>query len=357
MPVKSPLERLIAMPHRFTFDAAARLLLAASKAAPPRTGARDDQIAFVATPVLSQPVAEVTAAALPAGRIKARLVTPLLGLVGPSGVMPRWYTELVAQAVRAKSHGIVDFFDLLGQRFIMGFVRAGIKYRLHRSAETGPGAGHDEQPAEEPIGAALLAFTGYGTPHLADRLAAGADALRHYAGYFATRPRSADRLAQMLSDYLERRVEIVEFAGAWLPVPPEQQSRLPQGRLAGAFHTLGVDAAIGTRSWDQQARFIVRIGPLHRAAFETLLPDQPRLRELVSLVRAYVGWEADFAINLLLAVDEIPALRMAGAGTDAGGAPRLGWTSWLPSGTDKLSGRTYAADSVFSAAAVEALHG
>ncbi|WP_297488049.1 type VI secretion system baseplate subunit TssG [Acidocella sp.] len=352
MSAKSPLEHLKALPQAFRFDAAVRLLLAAAKAAPPgpnAPGGQDDQIAFIATPVLSQPVAEITAVELPAAGRKARLTSPMLGLVGPSGVMPRWYTELVAQAARAKSRAIVDFFDLLGQRLIMGFARAGTKYRLHRSAEMAL----LDHGREEPIGAALLAFTGYGTAHLADRLPAGADALRHYAGYFAARPRAADRLAQMVSDYLGRRAEIIEFAGAWLPVPADQQSRLPRGRLAGAFHALGVDAAIGTRAWDQQARFIVRIGPLNRPDFEALLPDRPALRELVSLIRAYVGWEADFAINLVLSVSEIPPLRMAGR--EEAAAPRLGWTSWLPSSTSHLRGQDTADETMFSATMVEAL--
>lgn len=341
MTVKSPLERLKSVPQAFRFDAAVRLLLAASKS----SARSDDKIAFISTPVLSQPVAEITEAELPEGRQRAKLTTPMIGLIGPSGVMPRWYTELVAQAARAKSRGIVDFFDLLAQRFVSAFAQAGAKYRLHRSSETAPG--------QEPIGNAVLAFTGFGTAHMAGRLPAGPDALRHYAGFFATRPRSADRLACMISDYLGRNAEVIEFAGAWLMVPPDQQSRLPRGRVPGAFHELGANLAIGTRAWDQQARFIVRVGPLNRAAFEALLPDRKRLRELVSLIRAYVGWEADFAINLILASTEIPALRMAGTGI--ADAPRLGWTSWLPSPTGTLRGQVYAGDAMFSATLVESL--
>ena len=237
----------------------------------------------------------------------------------------------------------------MAQRFITAFARAGIKYRLHRSAET---ALLEDMP-EEPIGAALLAFTGFGTAHLAERLPAGSDVLRHYAGFLAAWPRSADRLANMISDYLGRRADVIEFAGAWLTLPPDQQSRLPRGRLPGAFHELGVNAAIGTRAWDQQARFVVRVGPLNRREFEELLPDQKRLGELVSLIRAYVGWEADFAINLVLAAPEIPPLRLAGAG--GGAAPRLGWTSWLPSQTTNLRGQDSADEAIFSATLVEAL--
>jgi type VI secretion system protein ImpH len=345
MPPQSPLERLKSLPQTFRFDAAVRLLLAASK----NTAHHDDKIAFISTPLLSQPVAEITAATPPTDGKRAQLTTPMIGLIGPSGVMPRWYTELVAQAARAKSRGIVDFFDLLAQRFITAFTRAGIKYRLHRSAEA---AALQHQPSE-PIGDALLAFTGYATAHLAERLEAGPDALRHYAGFFAARPRSADRLASMISDYLGRRVDVIEFAGAWAAIPPDQQSQLPRGRFPGAYHELGVNLAIGTRAWDQQARFIVRVGPLNRAEFEALLPDQPRLRELVSLIRAYVGWESDFAINLVMASPEIPPLRMASATADS--APRLGWTSWLPTSTGALRGAVTADDAVFGATAVEAL--
>ncbi len=344
MKLRSPLEALKAEPRKFRFDAAVRLLFAAAGAQD-----TDDKVRFHAPASLAQPVAEVNAVDLPRENVPGRLTSPLIGLTGASAVMPRWYTALVAQALRQQGRALGDFFDLLAQRLIDAFAAAGIKYRLHRSAE----AALLKDGAEEPIGAGILALTGFGTAHLADRLAAGADPLRHYAGFFASRPRSADRLASMISDYLGRRVEIIEFAGAWLPLGPDQQSRLPRGRLPGAFHALGLDAAIGTRAWDQQARFIVRVGPLNRAAFEVLLPGQKRLAEVVSLIRAYVGWEADFAVNLVLAVAEIPELRMAGAGVSA--PPRLGWTTWLPSTTGQLTGRKFADEAVFGATMVESM--
>jgi type VI secretion system protein ImpH len=340
---KSPLETLVAAPQKFRFDAAFRLLIAA------RPGPEDDDsVKFIASSLLSQPAAEVTRVEAAEGNRTATMSSPLIGLIGPSGVMPRWYTELVAQSVRVRSRAIADFFDLLAQRLITAFARAGIKYRLHRAAEAADQAG-----TQEKIGEGILAFTGFGTAHLADRLAAGPDVLKHYSGFFAARPRSADRLAAMVSDYLGRRAEIIEFAGAWLTVPPDQQSCLPKGRRPGAFHELSVNAAIGTRAWDAQARFIVRVGPLTRPEFEALLPDQPHLCELVSLIRAYVGWEADFAVNLVLAAAEIPPLQMAGAG--AAGAPRLGWTSWVPTATGAIRGRTVVDDAVFGAALVESL--
>ncbi len=298
---------------------------------------------------LAQPGVEVVAAEAGSRRKRAKLVTTVFGLTGASSVLPRWYTELLAQAVRLKNNALIDFFDLLSQRFAVAFARAGIKYRLHRSAETVGLSGSEL----EPFSAALLALTGYATGHLEERLPAGAEALCHYAGYFAARPRSSERLTCMAGDYIGRKVTITEFCGAWLVLTPDQQSRMPAGVAAGAFHQLGVDCAIGTRAWDQQACFILHIGPLKREEFEVLLPDRKRLKQLTSLVRAYVGWEADFAINLRLDVAEIPPLRLADRGEK--GAPRLGWTSWLPSDTRHLRGQLSADEAVFSAVLIEGL--
>ncbi len=346
------MQRLLGKPHLFRFDAAVRLLLMAR---PPAADASDavqdihDGLRFTTPASLTQPAAEVSAVHLPDETRPGAISGPMIGLIGASGVMPRWYTELVAQAVRARNRAIADFFDLLAQRLVLAFAMAGAKYRLNRSAEAAlrRGAG------PEPIGSGLLALTGYGTAHLAERLAAGPEPLQPYAGFFASRPRSADRLASMVSDYLGRRVEIQEFAGAWLTISPDQQSRMPRGKIPGAYNALGRDTAIGTRAWDQQARFIVRIGPLNRREFEDLLPDRGRLAALVSLIRAYVGWETDFAVNLVLSAPEIPEMQMAGPGVAA--PPRLGWTSWLPSTTGQLTGRLLADEAMFGATLVESL--
>jgi type VI secretion system protein ImpH len=338
----SPLDVLKREPHRFTFDAAFRLL---------RFGANphdDDRVRITGATSLAQPTAEVTAATPVTDDAPAQLNTTVIGLLGASGVMPRWYTELVIHAVRARARAIADFFDIISQRLVTAFARAGTKYRLHLSAEDAHHSG-----ADDAIGASLLALTGFGTAHLADRLLAGPDVLQHYAGYFSARPRAAERLRALISDYLGRPADIIEFAGAWLTVPPDQQTRMPRGRIPGAFNQLGVDAAIGTRAWDQQARFIVRVGPLTRREFENLLPDQQKLPALVSLIRAYVGWEADFAVNLVLLTTEIPPLRLA---THATTAPRLSWTTWLPDTTTHLRGTT-TATATFGATLVEGLRG
>jgi type VI secretion system protein ImpH len=275
----------------------------------------------------------------------------MIGLTGAMGVLPRFYSETLATTLRDRSYALHDFLDLLGHRFIALFARAGIKYRLPRAAETArevqPRETHEGGQAVDSISLGILALTGFATPHLTDRLAVGIEPLLHYAGFFAARPRSAERLGAMVADWLGHPVEVVQFAGGWLPLPREERSRLPVGRQPGAWNQLGKDAAIGVRSWDVQARIVLRVGPLNRAAFEALLPDQPGLARLVSLARAFLGYETGFAINPVLIREDIPALILQ---PGAPSAPRLGWNTWVP-GTEKA--RQNGVEPMFEAELVE----
>jgi type VI secretion system protein ImpH len=194
----------------------------------------------------------------------------------------------------------------------------------------------------------LLALTGYGTAGLTPRLLTGADPILHYAGLFAMRPRSAERLGVLLSDWLGMRVEVIEFAGAWLNMPPDQRTRVGAN---GQFNRLAHDAAIGTRAWDPQARIILRIGPLDLAGFQRVLPDRIALHRMVALTRAYLGYELGFAINPVLAGREIPPLRLDSTSDPP---PRLGWNTWVIAPRPGVAQRDDAADAIFEAEVIEA---
>ncbi len=332
---RSALGWLAAEPRRFRFDAAVRVLTRARRAQDPA-----DAVRFHSPAGLVYPPADVLDVRQP-GDSPPEVTVGLMGLFGPSGVLPRYYSEVVTQALRSRSTALRDFLDLLAHRFVAFFARGGIKYRPARAAETAA-------RSQDQVARVLLALTGYGTPHLADRLAAGTEPLLHYAGLFALRPRSADRLGALTSDWLGMRVEVVEFAGAWLPLPPDQRTRLARN---GAWCRLGVDAAAGVRAWDPQARIILRIGPLDLKGFQRLLPDRIALHRLVSLVRAYVGYELGFAINPVLAAHDVPPLRLDATSDPP---PRLGWNTWVPGPDGGFIARGDAADAVFEAEVIEA---
>lgn len=334
MTVRSVLAGLAATPRRFRFDAAVRVLGWARRTADPAEAVR-----FRTPSGLVYPPADVLEVEGP------EVTIGLMGLTGPSGVLPRSYSELVTASRRGRSTALHVFLDLLGHRFVAFFARAGMKYRPARAAEAAALPGGSDV---DPVAQALLALTGHGTAHLAARLSAGTAPVQHYAGLFAMRPRSAERLGAMLSDWLGMPVQVEEFAGAWLALPVDQRTRIGAG---GVFNRLSADAAAGVRAWDPQARFVLQIGPLDRAGFARLLPDRGLLHRLVSLTRAYVGMELGFAVNPVLAASAVPPLRLD---AEADPAPRLGWNTWLPVPEGSIVPRGDAADAVFEAEVIEA---
>lgn len=314
----SVLARLFAEPWRFGFDAAVRLLMRARRQPDPGEAVR-----FRTIPGMAYPPADI-ARATP-GQPPEIGVT-MAGLTGPSGVLPRFFTEQVVQQARARSEGLHRFLDMLGHRMIAAFAQAGIKYRPARSAEqTALGQGTD------PHRGVLLALVGEAELALSrpdrendrpenDRREQ--DTMLFYAGLFTAWPRSADRLEAMLSEWMGQTVSVLQFQGAWLALPVSERSRLPKGRARGQFNRLGHDAAVGERSWDPHGRVVIRIDQMSLDTFRTLQPDRPDAVRLLGLVRAYLGPAIDCAINPVLRRDQVP-----GCALGAGG--RLGWDTWL----------------------------
>lgn len=349
----APLERLATNPQRFGFDAGVRVLLYAAHATDPGCVVR-----FRSVTGLAYPPADILELNLKDEGLPPDMVVSVMGLTGPSGVMPRSYTEIVNTTLRSRADLLRDFLDTLSHRMLALFASAGTKYRPHRISEISDLSGPLADSRDNPLTGVLLSLTGYGTAHLADRMTAGREPLMHYAGFLTTQPRSAERLGALVSDWLGCPVEVCEFVGAWLPLPADQRTRLPGRGLEGQFNRLGVamgvdneadrmDATIGVRAWDTQAGIVLRIGPLDHAGFTALLPDRPQLVRLVALVRAYLGYATGFAINPVARAVAVRDLRLC-----ADPAPRLGWNTWL---TAQAGSRTQdAADAVFEAEVVEA---
>lgn len=331
------LQELLDVPSRFSFDAAVAVMMRASGQGDPGTAIRFQApvgLAFVPSDVLAVRPSSAGFTAM----------IGMLALTGPAGALPRPYTEIVNAEHRQRSTALASFLDVLAQRPIAQFAAAGIKYRPHRAADAAALGSGAAGSAQDGLRNSLLALTGYADPGLLARLRPGADPVLFYAGAFAARPRSADRLAAILSDWLGQKVEVEQFAGTWLELGRDQMTALPKAG-AGQFNRLGVDAAAGARAWDVQSRIVLRIGPLELSQFKALSPGGALLAPLASLTRAYLGDEVGFAFNPVLAAHAVPAPALGPA------APcHLGWTSWLP-----VSGRRNrdAADAKFTAGNAE----
>lgn len=253
------------------------------------------------------------------GNGQPQMSVAFMGLTGPQGVLPRHYTELLLERTRHKDFTLRDFLDIFNHRFISLFYRAWEKYRFPLAYERAVLRGQDY----ESLSLYLFDFIGIGTRGLRGRLDVEEDTLLFYAGLLAQQPHSASALEAALGDYFGVPVRMAQFTGEWLPLSKENRSSLG---LKGANNSLGVSTVLGSRFWDQQAKFRTRIGPLTFRQFSEFLPSGSGFQPLVQLTRFFVGQELDFDVQLILKGAEVPYCRLGRAGDDT---VRLGWSSWL----------------------------
>jgi type VI secretion system protein ImpH len=283
----------------------------------------------------------------PSGEDSAVMTVAFLGLTGPSGVLPRHYTELLTRIERlAKSsekHALRDWLDLFNHRLIGLFYRAWTKYRFPSAYSRREFAWREPDTFTE----AVFSLAGLGFPSLKQRLRVSTTSgdifsrhecvlaeikdlsLLRYSGLLAQRPRTASNLGQLLRDYIALPVEVEQFDGQWLVLESENRTQLA-AQIGN--NQLGVSAIAGERVWDRQSKIRLRIGPLDYRQFAELLPDQSPQPErktffvLCHLARLYLGPETDFRVQLVLRRDELPPCRLS---DDAETGPRLGWNAWL----------------------------
>ncbi len=265
---------------------------------------------------LSFPASEIQSIIWREGKPPWVLVN-FMGMTGPLGVLPLYYTALVVDRLRAGDTALRDFLDLFNHRMISLFYQAWGKYRFTIAYERGE---------RDRFSHHLLDLIGLGTPGLQDRQAVLDDSLLYYAGLLAQRPSSAAALRQMLSDYFDVPVEIEQFAGAWYRLDPGTQCCLESGN--GYSEQLGLGAVVGDEIWDQQSRVRIKLGPLTLSQYLDFLPNGTAYEPLRALTSFYSSEELDFEVQLILKQDEVPRCEL---GSEGETAPQLGWVTWMKS--------------------------
>jgi type VI secretion system protein ImpH len=302
--------------HLFSFLQAVRLLEAIHpERTPPGEGTdpASEVVRFRSAVRLGFPASDVDEVRRGEAGDPAEMTVHVLGLAGLHGPLPAAVTELAMERAFHGDRALRDFLDLFNHRLVSLLYRARKKYR----PALDPGA-----PGRGRIATVLLALIGLGTPHLAGRMGVQDRSLLPYAGFLLTRPRPTVGLVRMLEDCFGIPVGIRERLGTWHALEPIDVTRLGAG---GQNRALGVDTILGSRVWDQAARFELRLGPLDFDELQSFLPGGHAHGPLTSLVRFAVREELEFTLRLTLKAAEVPDLRLGGSGTGS----RLGWTSWL----------------------------
>jgi type VI secretion system protein ImpH len=271
---------------------------------------------FGAHPSVSFPPSQLRSITFKEGG-PARMTVNFMGLTGPLGVLPHYYTELVIVRERAKDAALRDFFDIFNHRMISLFFQAWQKYRFTVAYERGE---------LDRFSHHLLDLVGLGTEGLQDRQAVSDESLIYYAGLLAQWPRSASALRQVLTDYFDVPVEIEQFAGGWFKLDKETQCCFDDGNSFS--QQLGVGSVVGDEIWDQQSSVRVKLGPLTLTQYQDFLPNGTAYRPLHGLLGFFAGAEFDFEVQLILKRGEVPACEL---GAEGDAMPQLGWVTWMKS--------------------------
>lgn len=273
---------------------------------------------FVAHPSFAFPASEIQELDLPPNDDSpATMKVNFMGLSSPQGVLPTPYTELIIERTQKKDHALRDFLDLFNHRLISFFYRAWEKHHFFVSYELG------EPDSVSPV---MMSLLGLGTEGLGGRQLVPDQALIFYSGLLTQKPRSAQNLKQLLTDYFHVRVEIEQFVGTWVPLRRIDQTMLDESE--SPMQRLGFGAIVGDEVWDQQSTVRVKLGPLTREQYLSFLPreESQAYRDLKSLLKFWGNDELDFEVQLILQGTQTPGFDFDG---DQSGERLLGWTTWI----------------------------
>lgn len=332
------MQRLANEPHRFEFFQAVRLLLSHHRQ---HSNERDldalgQIVRFRSSISLAFPPSEIEsleiewddcddAAAGPCdvagddagtggAMFKSVTLTPaFIGLTGPSGVLPRHYTQHVAEReIYHRDSATRAFLDIFASRAIALYYQSWLKYRLHFQYEA---------DREQRFLPQVLSLAGLGLSGTCERLADGGhgladESLAHYAGALRNRPQSAEWFSRVVSDHFRVPCEIEQFAGQWFELPA--QERMLLGRAGCA---LGQTSFCGAHIWDRQSKVRLTIGPLRRKQFDEFLPNGAASHSLRRLFRLMVGTVFDCEVRLVLDRRDVRAASL----DSRHGGQRLGW--------------------------------
>ena len=285
----------------------------------PRIGAslrpRDDAVRFGQDPALTFHPAMLGQYTRANADARARLAVNFFGLLGANGPLPTHLTEYVRDRLR---HGgdatLLAFLDVFHHRMLSLF------YRARASAE--PVISLDRSDVErDGFSVFVGSLFGIGAPGLRERDDIGDFAKLHFAGLLANKARPASGLAAILRAYFKLPLQIEQFVGHWMRLPPEIQSRI--GRQENG-NRLGASLVLGSSVWDCQHKFRIVIGPLGYDDYRRFMPGGDSLKRLQAWVKTYVGLTLEWDVRLILKKEQVPPLRL-------GGTTRVGWSTWLAS--------------------------
>ena len=255
-----------------------------------------------------------------------KMLVRFFGLFGPNGPLPLHLTEFAhQQQLQARDNTLVEFCDIFHHRLLSLFYRAWAVNQkavdFDKAGDAPPAPLRSENWSGPRFALYIGSLFGLGMEALRDRDEISDWAKLFFSGRLSCQARNAEGLGAIVQDYFGISAEIETFFGHWLDLPSNSVCRLGESPETGA---LGVTAIVGSRFWDCQLKFRIRLGPMKLAELQRLLPIGKSFRQLKCWVLIYLAEELFWDVQLVLKAAEVPQISLGQAGL-------LGWTSWLTS--------------------------
>jgi type VI secretion system protein ImpH len=219
--------------------------------------------------------------------------------------MPSYFVDEVAQR-RDGAEPLAAFLDLFHHRIVTQFYRVARKYRYPLGFRRDGG---DE------VSRYLLSLLGLGLGGSAVSNTVPTQKLLSMLGLASQRTRTAEGLAGVLQHAVpDAGVRVDEFHPVWTRLPAGADERRP----------LGQNCVLGRGFFDRANAVRVVITPRTADLVQGLMPGHAQHREVMALLRFYLGHTAHACIEMHVRTSLMPAPALND------GAVRLGYSTQLP---------------------------
>jgi len=300
-------------PYGFDFFQAVRLLQSRF-AERPRIGYSQspgqDPVRFAQSPSLAFPPSTLESVQTSATGVP-KLFVNFFGLMGPNGPLPSHLTEYARERERHFADRTISaFINVFNHRLLSFFFRSWAASQ--KSVDL-------DRPRDQNYHVYIGSLFGIGLESLQNRDPVPDWAKLYFSGHLSCQTRNAEGLEAILQEYFEIKTEVQSFTGRWLDVPPDSLCQLGDSPETGS---LGLTTIVGSRMWDCQLSFRLRLGPMSLADYKRMLPSGDSFKRLRAWVLNYCGEHFFWDAQLVLRAAEVPDIALGKAGL-------LGWTTWL----------------------------
>jgi type VI secretion system protein ImpH len=255
--------------------------------------------------------------------------TTFMGLYGVDAAMPSHTIDDIV--LRTEGHEALEaFLDQFNHRFVTLLYRAWKKYRYPIGFRPGGTDAHSRK---------LLSLAGFGWGEKPARAGLPDSRVLALLGLLIQRTRTPEGLAGVVALAVPGvDVRVDEFfptlKGAGKPQPLTSAGSADGAQGEGRRRGLGGGYVLGTRLVYRSRAARVTLRPASAEQAHDLLPGAWLHRELMAFIRLYAGTKADVFLRMEVSSRIAPAPKIGAA--HEGPAPRLAWTTVLPSDDERL---------------------